>query len=72
MCTSIVRALSLKDCIVYMQVCTVSHDVYYVFAHRKDLDFASVLDESKSIALSPEVVMKVLYAYTRTVSVMNI
>ena len=29
-----VRELSLKDCIVYMQVCTVAHDVvYYVFAH---------------------------------------
>ena len=34
-----VRKLSLKDCIAYMQVCTVAHDVvYYVFAHRRELD----------------------------------
>lgn len=69
---SIVRALSLKDCVSYMHVCTVSHDVvYYVFAHRKELDFESVLDESRTIALSPEVLMKVFYAHTRAVSIMN-
>ena len=68
----IVRSLSLKDCVAYMEVCTVSHDVvYYVFAHRKELDFASVLDESGSIALCPEVLMKVLYAHTRVASIMN-
>ena len=61
----IVRELSLKDCIAYMQVCTVAHDVvYYVFAHRKELDFESVLDESGTIALCPEMLMKVLYAHT--------
>ena len=49
-----------------------SHDVvYYVFAHRKELDFESVLDGSGIIALSPEVLMKVLYAHTRSVSIMN-
>ena len=70
---SIVRALSVKDCITYMQVCTVTHDVvYHVFAHRKELDFESVLDESRTIALSPEVLMKVLYAHTRAVSIMNL
>ena len=27
------------ECVAYMQVCTVTHDaVYYVFAHRKELD----------------------------------
>ena len=68
----IVRELSLKDCIAYMQVCTVAHDVvYYVFAHRKELDFESVLDESGTIALCPEMLMKVLYAHTRAVSIMN-
>ena len=70
---SIVRTLSVKDCIAYMQVCTVSHDVvYYVFAHRKELDFESVLDESRTIALSPEMLMKVLYAHTRVISIMNL
>ena len=68
---SIVRKLSLKDCISYMQVCTVVHDVYYVFAHRKELDFESVVDESGTIALCPEVLMRVLYAHTRAVSIMN-
>ena len=69
---SIVRKLSLKDCISYMQVCTVAHDVVcYVFAHRKELDFESVLDESGTIALRPEVLMRVLYAHTRAVSIMN-
>ena len=68
----IVRELSLKDCIAYMQVCTVAHDVvYYVFAHRKELDFESILDESGTIALCPEMLMKVLYAHTRAVSIMN-
>ena len=57
----IVRPLCLKDCIAYMQVCTVSHDVvYYEFAHR---NFESVLDESGTIAL-----MKVLYAHTRAMN----
>ena len=33
-----------------MQVCTMTHDVvYYVFAHRKELDFESVVDESRTI-----------------------
>ena len=55
-----------------MQVCTVIHDVvYYVFAHRKELNFESVLDESRTIALYPEVVTKVLYAHTRDVSNVN-
>ena len=62
----IVQQLSLKDCIAYMEVCTVTHDVvYYEFAHRKEVE--SVLDESRSIALCPGMVMKVLYAHTRAV-----
>ena len=68
----IVRELSLKDCIAYMQVCTVAHDVvYYVFAHRKELDFESVLDELGTIALCPQMLMKVLYAHTKAVSIIN-
>ena len=40
----IARELSLKDAIAYSQVCTVTHDaVYYVFAHRECLDFASLV-----------------------------
>ena len=40
-------------------------------AHRKELDFESVLDESRTIAPCPEVLMKVLYAHTRAVSILN-
>lgn len=60
----IVTKLSLKDCVSYMQVCSVTHGVvYYVLAHRKELDFESVLDESRTIALSPEVLMKALHVH---------
>ena len=54
-----------------MQVCTVAHDdvVYYVFAHRKELDFETVLDESGITALCLKMLMKVLYAHTRAVSI---
>ena len=49
-----------------------SYDVvYYVFAHQKELDFESVLDESGTIALCPEMPMKVLYAHTRALSIIN-
>ena len=68
----IIRLLSLKDCISYMQVCTVTHDVVcYVFAHRKELDFESVLDDTRTILLCPEMLMKVLYAHSRAVSIVN-
>ena len=42
----IVKYLSLKDCIAYMQACYVTHDaVQYVFSHRRELNFKSVLDD---------------------------
>ena len=59
----IARELSLKDCVAYMQVCTVAHDVVIMSAHRKELDFESALHESRT--------MKVLYAHTRAASIMN-
>ena len=45
--------------------------IFTVFAHRKELAFESVLDESGTIALCPEVLMRVLYVHTRAVSIMN-
>ena len=45
--------------------------MWFMSAHRKELDFESVLDESRTISLCPEMLMKVLYAHTRTVSVMK-
>ena len=37
----------------------------------QELDFQSVIDESGTIALCSEMLMKVLYAHTRAVSIMN-
>ena len=68
----IAKLLSLKDCIGYMEVCTSTHDaVQYVFAHRRILDFELVLDEQKTIDLLQQVLMKVLYAHSRTEIIIN-
>ena len=64
--------LSLRDCIAYMQVCTTTHDIiYYIFAHRKELNFQSVLDTNQTIALPPRLLMKILYAHSRVESILN-
>lgn len=65
--------LSLKDYISYMQVSTITHDiVHYIFAHRRILDFQSVLNEhTNTIALPPQVLMTVLYAHSRVESIQN-
>ena len=61
-----------KDCISYMNACSVTHDaVVYVFAHTKYLDFQSVLDEHKTTALCPSLLMRVLYAHTRAQIIFN-
>ena len=68
----IVKYLSLKDCLAYMQVSTVTHDlVYYVFSHRKELNFASVFDHNKTIALFSRILMEVLYAHPRVNTITN-
>ena len=37
----IVRNLGLQTCLAYAQIAPVCHDaVYYVFAHRAELDFS--------------------------------
>ena len=43
-----VRHLPLKDAQAYADVCTLAHAVYYVFSHRKELNFNSFLDVSGS------------------------
>ena len=49
----IVRQLDLKDCLSYSQLSTTSHDVvYYVFSHRAELDFSSVLSDDQYVLLS--------------------
>ena len=69
---SIVQHLSLKDCIACMQVSTVTHDaIQYVFSHRRELNFSSVLDNNNTIGLSPTTLMTVLYAHTRAKTILN-
>ena len=50
---SIIRYLDLKDCLSYSQVSITCHDaVYYVFSHRAELDFSSVLTDDQYVSLS--------------------
>ena len=68
----ITKFLTLRDCIALMQVCTTTHDVvHYVFAHRVCLDFLSILDSQNAIALSPSMLMTVLYAHSRAEFILN-
>ena len=68
----IVKYLPLKDCISHMQVCPVTHDaVYYVFSHQRELNFESVLDNNNTVALSPQMLMTILYAHTRADTMLN-
>ena len=62
----IAKLLNLKESIAYSQVCTVTFDaVYYVFAHRKQLDFMSCWSPNNKIALSDDMILKVMHAHTR-------
>ena len=62
----IVRHLPLADALAYSQTCVGAHDaVYYVFSHREQLDFSSVLDANDVIALDDHTVLKVLHAHVR-------
>ena len=68
----ICRNLNLHDCLTYSQLSTTCHDaVYYVFAHRIQLDFSSVINSNHSLELSDDVFFKVLYAHTRATLIRN-
>ena len=46
----IVRHLDLNDCLSFAKVSTVCHDiVYYIFSHRAELDFTSVITDGHVI-----------------------
>ena len=63
---TIAKLLNLRECLIYSQVSRVTFDaVYYVFSHRKQLDFGSVLGPDKTIVLPDSVLLKVLHAHTR-------
>ena len=62
----IAKFLNLRDCLIYSQVSRVTFDaVYFVFSHRKQLDFGSVLGPDKAIILPDSVLLKVMHAHTR-------
>ena len=53
----IVCYLPLRNALSYSQVSTITFDVvYYVFAHREELDFSSLLDANNTIALPDTVI----------------
>ena len=62
----IAKLLNLRQCLIYSQVSTVTFDmVYYVFSHRKQLDFGLVLGADKGIILPDSLLLKVFHAHTR-------
>ena len=45
----IAKLLNLRECLIYSQLSRVTFDaVYYVFSHRKQLDFGSALGPEKT------------------------
>ena len=69
----IARYLSLKDALAYAGVCTQAHDaVYYVFSHRKELNFTSILlDDSGCIALPDAMILSILHAHVRAETIVS-
>lgn len=51
-------------------MCTPAHDaVYYVFRHRKELNFTSLLDSNSCIALPDTMILNILHAHVRAESI---
>ena len=68
----IVRHLDLNDCLSFAQVSTECHDiVYYVFSHRAELDFTSVITDGQYVSLSDALFLQVLHAHTRVTCIRN-
>ena len=62
----IVKLLNLKEALIYAQITPEANAaVQYVFAHRKQLDFGSVLGPDGQIMLSDTNLIQVLYAHVR-------
>ena len=68
----IVCYLDLNASLSYAQLSTTCHDVvYYIFSHRTELDFSSVLREDQYLSLSDALFIKVLHAHTRVTTIRN-
>ena len=61
----ITKLLNLRECLICSQVSTVTFDTVYLFSHRKQLDFGSVLGADKRFILPDSLLLKVLHAHTR-------
>ena len=63
---AIVKLLRLNEALVYAQLTPLTKSaVDYVFAHRKQLDFGSVLGPNGQIGLPDPTIMRILYAHVR-------
>jgi hypothetical protein len=68
----IIKLLALKDAIAYSEVTPVTKQaVEYVFAHRKQLDFGSVLGPNSQIMLPDRKIFNILHAHIRAEAIMN-
>ena len=60
----IARYLSLKDALAYTSTNLLTRDaVFYVFSHRRELNFASLLDVKQCIALPDAGILNILHAH---------
>ena len=51
---------------------SIAHDaVYYVFSHRKELNFTSLLDDSGCIALPDTMILYILHAHIRAETIVS-
>ena len=65
----IARYLPLRDALAYMTLNPLAYDaVYYVFSHRREVNFGSVLDEKQCIDLPDAEILNILYAHVRAVA----
>lgn len=68
----IARYLPLKDALAYAGVCPLAHDaVYYVFSHRQELNFASLLNENYCITLPDAMILNILHAHIRADTILS-
>ena len=62
----IVKMLPLKDALAYSELTPTTREaVKYVFSHRKQLDFGSVLGPNGQIMLPDRKILQILYAHVR-------
>ena len=54
----------------FVEVSTECHDiVYYIFSHRAELDFSSVITDGQYVSLSDVLFLQVLHAHTRVTTI---